>query len=176
MSQIDDKNGKGFVIATSLNEESDFIPLITDEDEDDLYNSEVPNTVPILPLRNTVLFPGVILPISVGRDKSIKLVRDSYKNQEVIGTVSQKDPDIDEPNFSDLNQVGTIAQVLRILEMPDGSTSIIIQGKNRFKMESMITDAPYITASVKVLKDKKPKKNDHEYEAIISSLKDLSLK
>ncbi len=164
------------MITTSINEDTDFIPLITDEDEETLGKTEVPETLPILPLRNTVLFPGVIIPITVGRDKSIKLIRDIYAKDKVLGTVAQKNANIDEPAFGDLYSAGTIAQIIRILEMPDGSTSVIIQGKKRFRISELVSEEPYIKAKVVELVDIRPEKKDSEFEAIVGSLKDLSLK
>lgn len=163
-------------IASSLEDETDFIPLISDEDEDSLLSAKVPETLPILPLRNTVLFPGVIIPISVGRKQSMKLIRDINKKSKIIGTVAQKDPNIEDPGFKDLYSVGTVAQIIRILEMPDGTTSVIIQGKRRILLEEQVSDEPYIVAKVKQLTDAKPKKKDSEFEAIVGSLKDLSLR
>lgn len=167
---------KSIFIANSMNDEPDFIPLITDEDEDSITKSSVPETLPILPLRNTVLFPGVVIPISVGRNKSMKLIREVHQNDGILGAVAQKDPHTDEPAFRDLNRIGTVAQIIRILEMPDGSTSVIIQGKKRFELQSLVSDDPYFLAQVSELTDTKPKRKDHEYDAIVSSLKDLSLK
>ena len=138
--------------------------------------TQIPDTLPILPLRNTVLFPGVIIPITVGRDKSMKLVRDVYHKSKIIGTVAQKDPNVDEPGPEELYNVGTVAQLLRILEMPDGSTSVIIQGKKRFRIDEVISTEPYYLAKVSAMEDVKPKKKDPEFEAIVGSLKDLSLK
>jgi ATP-dependent Lon protease len=157
-------------------QKSEFIPLITDEEEESLKNVEVPDTIPILPLRNTVLFPGVILPITVGRDKSLKLVDEVYNNDKVLGAVSQKDPNTEEPTYNDLNKVGTIAQIIKILEMPDGSTSVIIQGKKRFQLDEFVENEPYIKARVTTLQEKKRKAQGKEFEAIVGSLKDLSLK
>lgn len=173
---IDKKDKKNFYIATAVSDESEFIPLISDEDEDILLNSEVPDTLPILPLRNTVLFPGVVLPISVGRNKSMKLIREVYEENKLIGAVAQTDPTVDEPHAKDLHEVGTVAQVIKILEMPDGTTSVIIQGKKRFKIDDVVSENPYITAKISSLEEKKPKGKDSEYEAIVGSLKDLSLR
>lgn len=171
------RNNKGSLyIAASMEDESDFIPLISDEDEDVLLNSEVPETLAILPLRNTVLFPGVVLPISVGRKKSLKLIREIYKKDKIVGTVTQIDPNKDEPGFEDLYSLGTVAQILKILEMPDGTTSVIIQGKKRFKLDELVKETPYMVAKITGLEDVKPKKKDSEYEAIVGSLKDLSLR
>lgn len=175
MSQGFEKLQKTFITA-SMNEETDFIPLISDEDEDSLSKTEIPETIPILPLKNTVLFPGVVIPISVGRDKSMKLIRDFYKSNKIIGTVAQKDPNLEEPTFNDLYLTGTVAQIIRILEMPDGSTSVIIQGKRRFSIKSLLSSEPYFRAVIEPLEDIKPPKKDDEFEAIVGSLKDLSLK
>ncbi|MGD2035041.1 MAG: endopeptidase La [Bacteroidales bacterium] len=163
-------------IASGLNDDTDFIPLITDEDEDSLLKSDIPDSLPILPLRNTVLFPGVIIPISVGREQSMKLIRDIYKKTKILGTVAQKDPTNDTPLMKDLFPVGTVAQIIRILEMPDGTTSVIIQGKRRFVLGEQLSEDPYLVARVKQLNDVKPKKKDSEFEAIVGSLKDLSLR
>ena len=176
MSRTTEDDIKNVIIATGASDESEFIPLIADESEDDISASEIPDELPLLPLRNTVLFPGVILPISVGRDKSMQLIRESYKNQKLIGTIAQKDSEVDEPGADDIYNVGTIAQVIRILEMPDGSTSVIIQGKSRYQINEIVNESPYLTARISKLDDQKPKKKDDEYEAIVGSLKDLSLK
>jgi ATP-dependent Lon protease len=154
----------------------DFIPLISDEDDDPAKLAEYPDILPILPLKNTVLFPGVLIPITVGRQKSLKLIRDAYEGNRIIGTIAQKDSNIEEPKFSDLYKVGTIAQILRILEMPDGGTSVIIQGKSRFEVEKQMTEKPYFKAKIKIKTDIRPVKGDKEFEAIIGSLKDLSIK
>jgi len=158
-----------------MDDDLDFVPLISD-DENDILKQKIPEILPILPLRNTVLFPGVLIPITVGRQKSMKLIHDTFKTTRLIGTIAQKDANIDEPDFKDLYRVGTIAQILKILEMPDGGTSVIIQGINRFEVDKLISEKPYLSAKVNILKDIRPEKGDKEYEAIISSLKDLSLK
>lgn len=171
-----DKDKKSFYIATGASEESEFIPLISDEEEDVLLGAEVPDELPILPLRNTVLFPGVVLPISVGRSKSLKLIREIYSDNKMLGTVAQIDPNVDEPASKDLHDIGTVAQIVKILEMPDGSTSIILQGKKRFRTNEITSEEPYIKAKVTPLEELKPKGKDSEYEAIVGSLKDLSLR
>lgn len=176
MSKRTDKEFPKLLLASSLEEETDFIPLISDEDEDTIMTTKVPDTLPILPLRNTVLFPGVILPISIGRPQSMKLVRDIYKKTKILGTVAQRNPDNESPGFDDLYSVGTVAQILRILEMPDGNTSVIIQGKRRIQIVEQVSDNPYMVARVKQLTDIKPVKKDTEFEAIVGSLKDLSLR
>ncbi len=176
MSKLQQKDLNELFFSSPVNEDTDFIPLISEEDEESITMTEVPETLPILPLRNTVLFPGVIIPITVGRDKSMKLVRDIYHKSKIIGTVAQRDPNVEEPDPDDIYRVGTVAQLLRILEMPDGSTSVIIQGKKRFRIDEIISTEPYYQARVSGLDDVKPRKKDHEFEAIVGSLKDLSLK
>jgi len=176
MSKPQVKKRNEIFLSSPVNEDTDFIPLISDEDEESITTTQVPETLPILPLRNTVLFPGVIIPITVGRDKSMKLVRDIYQKTKIIGTVAQKDSNIDEPGPDELYKVGTVAQLLRILEMPDGSTSVIIQGKKRFSVDEVVSSEPYYIARVSALEDIKPRRKDHEFEAIVGSLKDLSLK
>lgn len=157
-------------------EESDYITLISEEDEELLSKTEVPASLPILPLRNSVLFPGVIIPITVGREKSIRLIRDSYKGSKLLGAVAQKDINVDDPGMDDLYRVGTVAQILKILEMPDGSTSVIIQGKKRFEINELISEEPYLQATASSLDDILPKKKSDKFQALIGSLKDLSLK
>jgi ATP-dependent Lon protease len=163
-------------IAGPMSEDADFIPLISEEDEDEIMNAEVPEELPILPLKNTVLFPGVVLPITIGRDKSLKLVKEIYKRDRIIGTVCQKDQNNDDPTIADLYNVGTVAQILKILEMPDGGTSVIIQGRKRFEITEFITEDPYIKARVNTLEEIKPIKRNKNYEALVEALKDISLK
>jgi ATP-dependent Lon protease len=163
------------MIFGGMQEDSDFIPIIADGDDADLKNTEVPDVLPVLPLRNTVLFPGVVLPINVGRKKSLKLIQDVYRGGRLLGAVAQKDYTIDDPEVKDLYTVGTMAEILKILEMPDGSTSVIIQGKRRYAIREFVTEEPYYKASVEPLTDISPK-NDSEFNAIIGSLKDLSIK
>ncbi|MFP4019716.1 MAG: endopeptidase La, partial [Bacteroidales bacterium] len=174
------KNSKNdltdFLFLEETEQKSEFIPLITDEEEESLKKVEVPETIPILPLRNTVLFPGVILPITVGRDKSLTLVNEAYSNDKIIGTISQIDPNIEDPEYKDLYQTGAIAQIIKILEMPDGSTSVIIQGKKRFQLDEITQTKPYLEGKVTELEDTKKEAHGKEFEAIIGSLKDLSLK
>ena len=112
-----------------IDEDTEYIPLLSEEEEEDLKKMNIPDVLPILPLRNTVLFPGVVIPITVGRDKSLRLVQEVYKKNKILGAVAQKDGTIEDPELDDLYRVGTVAQILKILEMPDGSTSVIIQGR-----------------------------------------------
>ena len=122
----------------SVGSEAELIPLMTSEDEEALEKEELPEVVPLLPVKNTVLFPGVVIPITVGRDKSIQLIKDANKSKNPIGVVAQKDKKVEDPSINDLYEMGTVAQILRVLKMPDGSTTIIIQGKKRFKIENLI--------------------------------------
>jgi ATP-dependent Lon protease len=163
------------ILSGKMKNDSDYIPIIADGDDADLKNTEVPDILPILPLRNTVLFPGVVLPINVGRKKSLKLIQDVYKGSRLLGAIAQKDYTVDEPSESDLFVSGTVAEILKILEMPDGSTSVIIQGKRRYSIREFVTHDPYYKAAVEPLNDIYPK-DDSEFNAIVGSLKDLSIK
>ncbi|MCD6200607.1 MAG: endopeptidase La [Bacteroidales bacterium] len=171
-------NGLGdlFISPSLEEEEGGIIQLISDEEEIEDPDLKLPDPLPVLPLRNTVLFPGVVLPISVGRDKSLQLVRDYYKKDRIIGTLSQKDPSVDDPSFEDMSTIGTVALILKILEMPDGGTTVIIQGKSRFTVESLVSSEPYFMVKARKLSDTYPEENDPEFEAIVQSLKELSLK
>ena len=157
-----------------INEDTEFFPLLSQEDEDEMSAAELPEILSILPLRNTVLFPGVVIPITVGRDKSIKLIKDSYKKERLIGVVSQKEVSIEDPTFEELNKVGTAATIIKMLQMPDGNTTVIIQGKQRFTLHEQIQSEPYITASIKKFTETKLKKGK-EFNALIASIKELAL-
>ncbi len=158
-----------------IEEESDFFPLLSQEDEDKIDKERTPKTLPILPLRNTVLFPGVIIPITIGRDRSIKLIKDTYKGNRTIGVLAQKDPNIETPEEKDLNSIGTVAHVLKMLRMPDGNITAIIQGRKRFEIEEFVQTEPYFKANVNRLNEKRPEKNDKEFGALVDSVKDLAL-
>ena len=155
--------------------DADFIPLITQEEEETMNNAEFPNEIPILPLRNNVLFPGVVIPITVGRDKSIKLVQKANKEDRIIGVVAQMNQEVEEPEFSDVHTVGTVAQIVRLLKMPDGSTTVIIQGKRRFEIIQPTQSEPFMKAEVRFFKETKAPKKDKEFKAIIDSMKELAL-
>ena len=157
-----------------INEDSEFFPLMSSEDEEEMNNEEVPEFLPILPLRNTVLFPGVVIPITVGRDKSIKLIRDANKGSRMIGVVAQQDVNIEDPSFSQLNNVGTVALIIKMLQMPDGNTTVILQGKKRFVLKDEVQSEPYIKATIEPFKEIKPKE-DKEFKAMISSVKDMAM-
>ena len=159
-----------------INEETEFLPLMSDEDEDKISKEDTPDVMSILPLRNTVLFPGVIIPITIGRDRSVKLIKDAENGKNSIGVVSQKEFDTELPELKDLNEVGTVAQILKMLKMPDGNITAVIQGRKRFKIEEMVQNDPYYKARITDLKEVKPEKNDQEFSALVSSVKDLALR
>ena len=158
-----------------IDQDAELIPLMTPEDEEEINNEVLPKTLPILPLRNTVLFPGVVIPITAGRDKSIKLIKDANNGSKVIGVVSQKDEVIEDPQSDDLNKIGTVAKILRVLKMPDGNTTVIIQGKKRFEIEGVIDSDPYFKAAVKDIPEQKPESDNEEFNTIIESIKELAL-
>jgi ATP-dependent Lon protease len=156
-------------------DEMDFIPIIplNESDSESMDGVVVPREISLLPLRNTVLFPGVVLPITVGRDKSIKAVNDAYKTDKLIGVIAQKDSDIEDPEKKDLEKVGTVAKIVKLIKMPDGGTTVIIQGKSRFSIESIVTEDPYFKASIKTLVDEDAPK-DPDFEAYVASIKDMA--
>ncbi|HAT71072.1 MAG TPA: endopeptidase La, partial [Flavobacteriaceae bacterium] len=133
-------------------------------------------TLPILPLRNTVLFPGVVIPITAGRDKSIKLIQDANNGSKVVGVVSQKSEEVENPTGKDINTLGVVARILRVLKMPDGNTTVIIQGKKRFEIDEVITEDPYLQATIKEVPEARPEKENEEFSAIVDSIKELALK
>ena len=173
MSNIFNLNSISF---DPIDEESELIPLMTSDDEEAISKESIPETLPILPLRNTVLFPGVVIPITATRDKSVKLIKHANTGDKLIGVVSQKDSSVSEPTFSDINKIGTVAKILRVLQMPDGNLTIIIQGKKRFQIKNIVSDDPFILSSVDEIKEFNPEKDDKEFIATIDSIKDLSLK
>jgi ATP-dependent Lon protease len=156
--------------------EAELIPLLTPEDEEEMNNEELPDSLAILPLRNTVLFPGVVIPISAGRDKSIKLINDANAAGKVIGVVSQINEADEDPSKTDIHKVGTVARILRVLKMPDGNITVILQGKKRFEIDEVIAEQPYITASVKQVSENRPNQMDTEFNAIIDSVKELAIR
>lgn len=158
-----------------INEDTEFFPLLSSQDEEEMSKADIPEILPILPLRNTVLFPGVVIPITVGRDKSIKLVKEAYKGDRTIGVVSQKDMNIEEPTLDQLHKIGTAANIIKILQMPDGNTTVIIQGQQRFKITEMVSTDPYLKAKVERVTEDKPKVSSKEFKALISSIKEMAL-
>lgn len=163
------------IYLSNTEEELEFMPMIplNDEEDEGPDNQKVPETLPILPLRNTVLFPGVVIPITVGRDKSIKAVTDAYKGDKMVGVVAQKDSNVEEPAVTDLQEVGTLAKIVKLIKMPDGGTTIIIQGKRRLKIEEIVSEEPYFKARIKILEEENIK-GDADFDAMVSSIKDLA--
>jgi ATP-dependent Lon protease len=156
-------------------DEMDFMPIIplNESDNEGLTDIQLPKELPVLPLRNTVLFPGVVLPITVGRDKSIKAVTDAYKADKLIGVLAQKDSNIEDPTITDLEDVGTVARIIKMIKMPDGGTTVILQGKRRFKVGAVTADDPYFKAQVVLLQEEEAPK-DQDFEAYVSNIKDLA--
>ncbi len=164
------------MLQTVMEDEMEFIPLLsTEEDDEKVVIDDNITELPILPIRNTVLFPGVVIPITVGRDKSIELINKAYKGDKTIGVVSQKDPEIEDPEFEDLHKIGTVAYILKVLKMPDGSTTAIIQGKKRVEIKECLQTDPFIKCSVNIIPKPKVKATDEEFIALVDSLKDMSL-
>ena len=161
--------------AQDIDENAELIPLMTPEDELEISKEELPLTLPILSLRNTVLFPGVVIPITASRDKSIKLIKDANNFNKLIGVVAQIDENIEDPKVKDIYKIGTVAKILKVLQMPDGNTTVIIQGKKRFEIERVISEKPYITSNIKDYPEVNPGNENSEFTAIIDSIKDLSL-
>lgn len=160
---------------SNLESDAEFIPLTTAEEEETVNNQDFPENLPILPLRNNVLFPGVVIPITVGRDKSIKLIQEANKGNKIIGVVSQKSQEEESPEFKDLHIIGTVAQIVRLLKMPDGSSTVIIQGKRRFKMLEMTQTDPFMRAKVEILKEQKFDTANKELNMMFKNIKDLAL-
>ncbi|HRG19071.1 MAG TPA: endopeptidase La [Flavobacterium lutivivi] len=158
-----------------LDHESDLIPLLTPEDEEEMINEELPNSLPILPLRNTVLFPGVVIPISAGRDKSIKLINEANAGNKIIGVVAQKNEADEDPTKNDIYPVGTVAKILRVLKMPDGNITVILQGKKRFAIDAVTSEKPYLKAMVKEVDEIRPGVHDTEFSAIVDSIRELAI-
>ena len=162
-------------LSNILNEDSELIPLMTPEDEEIINKEDIPEILSILPLRNTVLFPGVVIPITAGRDKSIQLINDANKGDKVIGVVAQRDEDVEDPTSEDIYKTGVVAQILRVLKMPDGNTTVIIQGKKRFKINELIQEQPYLKAKVQEAIEDKEVDDPKEFSAIIDSVKEQAL-
>jgi len=158
-----------------IDTDAELIPLLTPEDEEEMNNELLPEELPILPLRNTVLFPGVVIPITAGRDKSIKLINDANAGDKIIGVVAQRDENVEEPTAADIHNVGTVARILRVLKLPDGNTTVILQGKKRFEIDSVTTEEPYLKAKIKEVTEIRPKAKDKEFLAIMDSVKELAI-
>ena len=158
-----------------IDEDAELIPLMTPEDEEEINKEDLPEILPILPLRNTVLFPGVVIPITAGRDTSIKLINEANNDTKVIGVVSQKDEKVENPTAQDINKIGVVARILRVLKMPDGNTTVIIQGKKRFEVDEVIADKPFLKARIIEVPEARPAEENEEFKAIIESIKELAL-
>ena len=159
-----------------IDEGREIIPILSDDDDHELEELEIPAGVPLLPLRNTVLFPGVVIPIAVGRSKSVQLVRDAYRGDKLVAAVAQIDSEVDEPSLRDLNTVGTLGQIVKLLEMPDGTTTAIIQGRKRVSIVDIVQTVPYLTANLKAIPEVKGIGDEKDFDVIIGSLKDLTMK
>lgn len=175
MGNFKDDRFNTILFKNIIQNDPEFIPILADGDDEALHSLEVPENLPILPLRNTVLFPGVVIPITVGREKSLRLVREVSRGNKFLGAIAQVDFKLDDPGVNDLYSIGTMAEVLKLLEMPDGSTTIIIQGRRRIRIREFISEDPYFRATVEPLNDILPV-NNSEFNAVVSSLKDLSIK
>lgn len=154
-------------------DEVEFLPMMSIEEEDDNKKETYKESLPILPLRNTVLYPGVVIPITVGRDKSLKAVKEAYKADKVIGVIAQRDARIEDPETKDLSEIGTVARIVKLLKMPDGSNTVIIQGKQRFKIKEFTKEDPYIRAKVEYLDEAQPS-NEEEFNATVANIKELA--
>jgi len=164
-----------FALQDIMNGDTEFFPLLSPEDEKLMNEEEIPEELPVLPVRNTVLFPGVVIPITAGRDKSIKLIREAYQGSKIIGVVAQKDAETEDPKEKDLHKVGTVARIIKILQMPDGNTTAIIQGKRRFVIEEMLQEDPYFVARVRSFGSHVQPPEHEVFNALISSIRDLSV-
>lgn len=159
----------------SIEEDSEFIPLLSSEDEEEIHKEGIPKQLPILPLRNSVLFPGVVIPITAGRDASIQLVKDANKGDKIIGVVAQKNEKVDDPELADLHEVGTVAKILKLLKMPDGNTTVILQGTKRFKVGALVKKEPYLVAESLAFEEDRTAIKDKEFKAIIDSVREKAL-
>lgn len=171
-----DNNTLGSMLAAEMNEEDggEFIQMIAPEDDDSTKVSDLPEELPILAVRNTVLFPGVLIPITVGRQKSIKVVKQAHKGNKIIGVVAQDNPLVDDPKSKDLFKIGTVAKIVKMLVLPDGNTTIIVQGKQRFEVEEFTSETPFFKAKVSYLEENFPKRQSKEVKALIQSIRDTA--
>ncbi len=171
------KDAHSFLISDLASGDSEeLIQIIAPEDSQELSEDKLPKNLPVLPIKNTVLFPGVVLPITVGRTKSIRLVKKAYRGDRILGVLAQKNNQIEDPKFKDMFEVGTIARILKMIVLPDGNTTIIIQGQSRFKVEKQIQEEPHHQVNFSLIKDGPVKINAKEQKAIVQSLKDTAAK
>ena len=159
-----------------LDDDAELIPLMTPEDEEEINKENVPDVLPILPLRNTVLFPGVVIPITAGRDKSIELIKDANLGNKIIGVVAQKNEAVEDPTINDIHRVCTVARILKMLKMPDGNTTVIIQGKKRFEVDQFVQEKPYLQATTKERNEDRSNELEPEFEAIVDSIKEMAVR
>lgn len=157
-----------------FNENAEFIPLFSQDDEEAMNKEEVPTELSILPLRNMVLFPGVVIPITAGRDKSIKLINDAMKGDKTIGVVAQLNEEVEIPTSNDIYKFGTVAKILKTLKLPDGNITVILQGKKRFEIQEVLQEEPYLKAKTSEVSDVLPEKTDIEFPTIIESIKETA--
>ena len=161
-------------LAQVMEEEIELIPLMSKDEESKLNKQDISSVLPILSLRNTVLFPGVVAPITAGRDKSIQLLTQAYKEDRIIGVLSQKEIAVEDPTQDDLYTVGTVAKIMRMIKLPDGNITVILQGMKRFKVKEFVSNDPYFKAEVEILSEKVPTSRNKEYPIIIESIRDLA--
>ncbi len=163
------------ILSDIIEADTEYIPLFSPEDEKRMIDAQLPEELPIMALRNAVLFPGVVIPITVGRNKTIRLIKDAYKKGMDIGVITQRDAKVEEPMQADLFEIGTIAQVMKTLQMPDGNTTVIIQGKRRFKLEEITATEPYLRGRITPFGDSSPVPRDRQFKALIQSIKDMAM-
>ena len=161
----EDRGGNGFSVI------ADF-----EGNEEQLMNIDVDDVVPVLPLRNMVLFPGVFMPVSVGRRSSLKLIREADKKKTYIGVVCQKVAETEDPQFDDLHSLGTVAKIVRVLDMPDHTTTVILQGSKRMELKEIVANEPFLKGRIALLDDKIPDKSDKEFQALVEACKDLTVR
>ena len=157
-----------------LDTNSEIIPLLSPEDELEMHKENLPEDLAILPLRNMVLFPGVVLPITAGRDKSIHLLKEANELGKPVGVVSQINENTEDPNLEDIHKIGTVAKILKILNLPDGNITVILQGKKRFEIAEISQSEPYLKATVREVEEIRPESGDAEFKAIVESVKETS--
>ena len=172
---MDNKINPDIIVSDIIEADTEYIPLFSPEDEKRMIDAQLPEELPIMALRNAVLFPGVVIPITVGRNKTIRLVKDAYKRGMDIGVITQRDAKVEDPQQADLFEIGTIAQVMKTLEMPDGNTTVIIQGKRRFRLEEITAAEPYLKGRITPFGDSSTVPRDRQFKALIQSIKDMAM-
>ena len=161
-----------FIVSNAFDEEGEFMPLITIEEEDEAnIQDSYPEVLPVLALKNTVLFPGVVIPITVGRDKSNRAIQKSYDKHRIVAVLAQRDPKVEDPRVEDLYEVGTLARIIKLIKMPDGTTTAILQGRKRFRLQKMVAETPYMQGIVEEL-NYDPPANEMEFKAVVATIHD----